>query len=173
MTTDTKATNCNRRFVKWDGTIICKPAQIDIANTPPEVLLQLSRHLGPIKVSPEICAACDQTLTPIVKVLKETLPPHKEGRDRKFQVEPDGSIVYEPIDAEPPRDINGYKRDPDNPLRFISHWPPCQLRHYVGVRFAKCGCIDIITRCNNFNKPTYQNRVDLETCINCVNRSMV
>jgi len=103
--------------------------------------------------------------------IESTLPPFKEGRDRQLVFEPDGSIRYEHNgDEEPPRDINGYKRDPNDPFRFIPLWPSCQLRHQVAVRFANCGCIDVIMRCNNPALPQFADRVKHTTCQECPQR---
>lgn len=98
--------------------------------------------------------------------IEHTLPLHKEGRDRKLIFELDGSIRYE-HEGEPPRDINGYKRDPNDPFHFVPLWPECSLRHGVGVRYANCGCIDIIMRCNNPDTPQFGNRVNHEQCQVC------
>jgi len=100
--------------------------------------------------------------------LEATLPPYKEGRDRKLTFEPNGCICYEHSNDEtPPRDINGYKRDPNNPFRFIPLWPECLLRHGMGVRYTNCGCIDVIMRCNNPDAIQFGDRVGHEQCCVC------
>jgi hypothetical protein len=133
-------------------------------------------------VSQAACTRCTQsttgtpqepsarTLRPDLVRLLDTLPPHKEGRDRPLHFEPDGTIVYEREEGEPPRDINGYQRDPDNPLRFTPLWPDCRLRHPTAVRFANCGCIDVIMRCNNPALPRFADRVKHTTCQECPQR---
>jgi hypothetical protein len=59
--------------------------------------------------------AATARISPLTNI-EATLPPHKEGRDRPMHFEPDGAIVYtKTADRdEPPKDINGYKRDPNN-----------------------------------------------------------
>lgn len=83
--------------------------------------------------------------------LDKTLPPFVEGRDRPLHIEPDGTIVYDKRagDWEPPRDIDGYQRDPNDPFIFHPLWKSCALRLQVGVRLANCGCIQVRMRCNN------------------------
>jgi hypothetical protein len=97
------------------------------------------------------------------------LPPFQEGRDRPLHVEPDGTIVYEPGGDwfEPPMDINGYQRDPVDPLRFIPLWKPCLLRFTFAVRFPRCGCVNLIMRCNNPHAPRFQDRVAHTDCDQC------
>ena len=100
--------------------------------------------------------------------LGQTLPP-AAPTDRPVHFEPDGSIVYEPVEGqwEPPRDINGYQRDPNNPLRFIPLWPQCQLRHQLAVRYPNCGCINVVMRCNNPVVPEFADRLAYTTCKKC------
>ena len=128
------------------------------------------------QVPPEKCTTCisqhpdDLTLCPQprpdLQTIEITLPPHQEGRDRKLTFETDGTIVYEK-GGEEPLDINGYRRDPNDPFRFIPLWLECTLRHAVGVRYAKCGCINIIMRCNNPDAVQFMDRVSHEQCQNC------
>ena len=82
---------------------------------------------------------------------------------------PDGSIEYPKgeKDWEPPRDINGYVRDPDNKWLFHPLWVPCQLRHQTAFMKANCGCIDVIMRCNNPQAPEFQQRLPHEACAKC------
>ncbi len=106
----------------------------------------------------------------ILTRLEDTLPPYKEDRDRRVQFEDDGSILYPEHDrqwAEPPRDINGYQRDPDNPFRFLPLWKECTLRHGIAVRYPQCGCIEIIMRCNNPTATCFGNRITWEECRDC------
>ncbi len=98
----------------------------------------------------------------------DTLPPHKEGRDRKLRFEPDGTIVYEHEEGdEPPKDISGYQRDPNDPYRFTPLWLSCGLRQQQGVRFAVCGCIDVIMRCGNPASPMFGSRISHVVCKHC------
>jgi hypothetical protein len=101
--------------------------------------------------------------------IANVLPPFKEGRDRKVRFEDDGTIVYEKQEGEwePPKDIDGYERDPENPWRFKPLWPLCCLRHQIGVRFANCGCIGVIMRCSNPQATKYLDRVSHHDCEQC------
>jgi len=106
---------------------------------------------------------------PDLQAIQDTLSPFKAGRDRKFRIEEDGMIVYEKEEGEweTPKDINGYRRDPNNPWRFIPLWPPCVMRHQIGIRYANCGCINVIMRCNHPEHPKYVDRIGHEDCQAC------
>jgi len=108
----------------------------------------------------------ENTIASSLADIEATLPPYKEGRDRKLTVELDGTIIYEQ-GGEPPLDINGYQRDPNNAFRFTPLWPECHLRHTIGIRYAKCGCINVIMRCNNPDAPQFVDRVKYEQCQAC------
>lgn len=97
-----------------------------------------------------------------------TLPPHKEGRDRHFHFEPDGTLVYEREEGawEPPRVADGFAADPNDPWRQRCLWKPCAARLYTAVRFPNCGCIGIIARCNE-PKAIFTQRVTPEMCQRC------
>jgi len=85
--------------------------------------------------------------------------------------EEDGTIVYEQGDGdEPPNDIDGYQRDPNDPFRFIPLWLPCQLRIQNAVRYADCGCINVIMRCNNPAIPLFGELVTHTQCQHCPER---
>lgn len=102
--------------------------------------------------------------------LEDTLPPETE-EDRHVVFNEDGSIRYdEKPGYDVPRAITGYKQDPDNPLRFLPLWPPCQLRHQQAVRYPVCGCIDVIMRCNNPDCKVFTTRVGHEACLSCDRR---
>lgn len=98
----------------------------------------------------------------------DTLSPHIEGRDRKFHFEPDGTLVYEQQDDdwEPPRPIDGYKSDPNNPWRLRPLWGRCGARMQTAIRFTSCGCIGLVTRCTE-PKASFMSRVTYETCQHC------
>lgn len=110
---------------------------------------------------------------PDLQAIQDSLPPYRPGRDRQFRIEEDGVIVYEKEEGqwEPPKDINGYRRDPENLWRFIPLWPPCTLRYQIGIRWPKCGCINVIMRCNHPQHPQYPKRVGHEDCQACLRRS--
>ncbi len=81
----------------------------------------------------------------------------------------DGSIEYprEEGSWEPPRDINGYVRDPDNDFLFHPLWLSCGLRHQTAILRPGCGCIDVIMRCNSPQSPEFGARLAHETCAKC------
>ena len=139
-----------------------------------------------LAVTPLTCLRCRKKLapgaTPVEKAMpnplrpdlvaiEASLPPYKEGRDRKLRFEPDGAIVYEKDGWELPREIDGYQRDPNNAWRFIPLWPICALRHQTAVRFANCGCINVVMRCNNPQCDLFVQRVGHTQCETCPNRS--
>lgn len=109
---------------------------------------------------------------PDLQSIPDLLPPHKPGRDRQFHVEEDGTIVYkrEEGEWEPPLDINGYQRDPQNEWRFTPLWKPCALRHLAAVRYASCGCIGVIMRCNHPEACHFGIRVTHTDCDECPHR---
>jgi len=146
-----------------DGTQTVDTAVVRVANTDPNLLARLKEPwVVPRKGAKPIAR-------PDLQSIQDTLPPRKPGRDRTFRIEEDGVIVYEKEegDWEPPRDINGYERDPDDPWRFIPLWPPCAMRHQIGVRYASCGCIGIVMRCSHPEHPKHMDRVGHEDCQAC------
>ena len=103
---------------------------------------------------------------PDLQAIALTLPPpdpqaDKERTFRRPVFNADGSIVYpqDDKDWEPPQNINGYVRDPDNQWRFLPLWLPCTLRMQTAFLKANCGCIDIIMRCNNPQATTFGQRL--------------
>ena len=115
---------------------------------------------------PTNLSTCQMCMQSSLTDIEQTLPPYQEGRDRKLTFESDGSITYEQTGDEPP-DINGYKRDEKNPWHFLSLWPDCLLRHGSGIRYASCGCINVIMRCNNPETPTFGDRINHTQCQTC------
>jgi hypothetical protein len=101
--------------------------------------------------------------------IESTLPPHRKGRDREVHFESDGTIVYtkEEGNWEPPREINGYRRDADDPWRFIPLWKSCVMRQQSGVRHVSCGCIDIVMRCGNPECLKFGGEVKHTDCDGC------
>ncbi len=106
---------------------------------------------------------------PDLQAVELTLPPFVEGRDRPVHFEADGSIVYDKAegDWEPPRDIDGYQRDPTNAWRFLPQWPVCRARIMTAVRLVNCGCIGLITRCNHPQTSTFTQQVFYDQCKGC------
>ena len=138
---------------------------------------QITKRQG--TVTPRLIPPPPATLQPVPPApqsqfseLGLTLPP-AQPTDRPVHFEPDGSIVYEKQEGqwEPPRNIDGYARDPNNPLRFIPLWPECQLRYQVAIRYPNCGCINVLMRCNNPEAPEFADRLAYTTCEKCPFRS--
>lgn len=90
---------------------------------------------------------------------------------RPVRFEADGTIVYDrrPEDWEPPRNINGYQRDPNDSFRFIRLWPPCPSRKEDVVRYPACGCINILARCGNPHGDHFGKQITHTDCLGCVN----
>jgi len=101
--------------------------------------------------------------------IETTLPKYRPGKHRKFQIESDGSIVYEQEEGEwePPRDINGYQRDPENPWRFTPLWPKCMKRKPIGKRTKSCGCIQVEMKCVHFKSELIGESVTHKQCQQC------
>jgi hypothetical protein len=152
----------------------------------------LCEHNGK-EVTYRICAFCPlrkdgaQTVIPVptptappseprpdLAAIALTLPapnPEKDA-ERTFQrpiFHADGRIEYPRRDKdwEPPQNINGYVRDPDNKWVFHPLWVPCAFRHQTAFLKANCGCIDVICRCNSPQSPMFAQRLAHETCANC------
>lgn len=141
-----------------DGKTECQPhlsKEPTIPPPPPEVVLPAPYPAG--------------TPRPDLISLLAKLPIFKEGRDRPANIDPDGVITYtqETDDWEPPRQIEGYQRDPENKWRFTPLWPKCIYHAGGGVRYANCGCIGIVMRCNNPAAPQFADRVDCAICTAC------
>lgn len=80
---------------------------------------------------------------------------------------PDKSIVYPTKGVEPPPDVEGYVRDPQNSFRFIPKWFSCDYR--VQSQFIKsCGNVTIKAFCGHPDSPVGQgNEVTLPICESC------
>lgn len=120
---------------------------------------------GPVSLPPSVPR-------PDLAAIELTLPADKPEADRTFKppiFHDDGSIEYPKAekDWEPPRDINGYVRDPNNKWLFHPLWPVCGLRYQMAFLKANCGCIDVIMRCNNPQSPEFGARLAHETCAKC------
>jgi hypothetical protein len=107
-----------------------------------------------------------------MRALANNLPPFVEGRDRPVRIEEDGVIVYtrQEGDWEPPRPINGYQQDHDNPWRFTPLWPECRYRNAVAVRLVNCGCLNVLAHCNNPESPGFSAAVLPAACLTCLHR---
>jgi hypothetical protein len=75
----------------------------------------------------------------------------------------DGFILYEKESWEPPRDIEGYKRDPNNPFCFYSLWPDCLSRELFILHNDACHCARIVMQCHG-------QTLKLKGCEICQNR---
>jgi hypothetical protein len=86
----------------------------------------------------------------------------------------DGSIEYpkQEGDWEPPQNITGYVRDPDNKWLFHPEWNQCSLRAQSAFLKANCGCIDVIMRCNNPKAETFYQRLSADICAKCPVRAI-
>lgn len=85
------------------------------------------------------------------------------GRARML---PDGSIEYARKGHEPPPDLDGYRRDPGNPWKFLPLWPVCRKR--IQTQSLKpCGAIAVLTVCSNQECPLKQQQVTFEQCTAC------
>jgi hypothetical protein len=102
-------------------------------------------HLGKV-VTDITCKKCPyrEDFTSKVVASEIIYPP-----PRLFTVAEDGSVTYAKGDQwEPPREPNGYTRDPENAWRFIPIiWPACTLRTTKTLLKKNCGCWDFDVRC--------------------------
>lgn len=103
--------------------------------------------------------------------LQLTLPP-SDGVRREFQRPvffADGGLEYPRLaddSASPPDDIEGYKRDPQNPWRFHPTWQDCILRGQ-GTKLKPNGCIDVAMACNNPHAELFGRPVLAQDCADC------
>jgi len=119
-----------------------------------QLILQHTCALDYSIISPIRCETCPHRVEPQIK----STPSLKIKITDEF-------ITYEKEqDWEPPRDINGYQRDPDNAWKFTSLWPQCTDRIQETKKFSACGCIDIIMTCKN---PQCQYSDKVVTHLNC------
>ena len=91
----------------------------------------------------------------------------KFEKEHPCTVESDGTIIYEQTDWEPPKDIDGYLRDPKNLWRFIPLWPRCKMRIQKMQRSRGCGCVQVEMRCNNRLTKWFRKEVTFEQCQLC------
>ena len=109
---------------------------------------------------------------PDLQAIRVSLPRHRPGKDRKFIIESDGVIVYEQEEGnwEPPKDIQGYQRDSENPWRFVPLWLKCLKRIPKGKRSKGCGCIQIEMFCDNDEVDLHKQKVTYQQCQFCERR---
>jgi hypothetical protein len=96
-------------------------------------------------------------------MMRFTLPPGHE----RVTFHDDGSIEYQkgPDDWEPPRPINGYVPDAENPWLFHPVWRPCRLRMHSTILHESCQCIDVVAFCMGSQK-----MLTSEECDSCEQR---
>lgn len=82
------------------------------------------------------------------------------------RIMPDGSVVYVKKGWEPPPDIPGYRRDPNDKWKFLPLWVPCKTRAQV-KQMKPCGAITVLTVCTNGECPKHQQPLVLTDCANC------
>lgn len=82
-----------------------------------------------------------------------------------FKITP-AVIEYEKRGWEPPAEIEGYERDPENKWRFLSIWPTCKFR-LPGFLSLMCGKIKARPRCGCQGCPFFSKIVSLEDCRTC------
>lgn|SRR5574340_283925 len=66
---------------------------------------------------------------------------------KQFTPHEDRTVEYVPKDWEPPKLMEGYERDPDNPYVLRSIWPNCK---YLELKFKPtkaCGCLTLDAQC--------------------------
>lgn len=107
----------------------------------------------------------------VVTQLKDTMPPFVKGRDRLFHFEPDGTLIYDhqneqDSDWEPPRPLDGFQIDQDNPWRLRPLWGRCEARMHTAIRFSACGCLGLVTRCTE-PRAHFSERVTYAICQAC------
>ena len=76
----------------------------------------------------------------------------------KARRQPDGSVMYVKKGQEPPPDLDGFSRDPQNPWRFIPLWQACDWR-YQTQYLKQCGALAVRTTCRNPDGPTGKGQV--------------
>ncbi len=106
---------------------------------------------------------------PDLQAISTSLPPARPGKDRRFTMELDGSIVYEQEEGEwePPRNLKGYKRDLENPFRFTPLWPKCVKRFPRPYRSESCCCVQVNMKCLYRQSKWFDEDVTYQQCQQC------
>jgi hypothetical protein len=82
---------------------------------------------------------------------------------------PDGSVLYAKTGFEPPPDLEGFVRDPENAWHFLPLWPKCKKR--IQTQLVKqCGAISVLSVCAHSGCPFKQQEVSLADCQGCLLR---
>lgn len=192
MTTDMNPiVDCPRRelYKTPNGTkILCNAIPIPAGLSFKE--LMVGQHLYQQRiVTASDCEKClNEELpslhNPILNYTSTIKPPRarkkKQSKDEiqrllttsKVNVEKDNSLIFEhdSDEWEPPKDIEGYERDPNNLWRFISSWAVCCHREVTGYQLHDCGCVHLDIMCRHPNVDTTNQRVKLQQCKQCLKR---
>ena len=148
---------CTRRWSN-ENAIRCLPAGFTPSST----------HVPWRHVTADDCRVCQAPERPAPFDLEKTLPPYVAGRDRRVHFESDGTIVYETEAGwEPPKPIDGYQQDPNDPLRLKPLWPACVFRQGTALRLTGCGCVGVLMHCRNPACPQFTSFVKCEACTVC------
>lgn len=79
---------------------------------------------------------------------------------------PDGSFEYAKTGFEPPPELEGFTRDPENAWRFIPQFLPCKKR--IQTQFVKqCGAITVLSICTHSKCELRQGEVKVSDCQGC------
>ena len=104
---------------------------------------------------------------PDLAAIELTLPASTSNRTfQRPTFHDDGSIEY-PKGEKEPLDIDGYVRDSSDAWLFHPLWNKCALRHQVAFFKAACGCLSLVSRCNNPAAPEFAQRVSHTICESC------
>jgi hypothetical protein len=82
------------------------------------------------------------------------------------KIMPDKSVLYAKSGFEPPPELDGYERDPDNAWRFIPKWPECKKRIQTPL-VKQCGAVTILSVCAHSKCPLKQLQVSVSDCQDC------
>jgi len=90
-------------------------------------------------------------------------------RPKRYRIKSDGTIVYEHLadEWEPPKDIYGYQRDPNDPWRFTSKWPKCERREQINQQSSRCQCLKVLMRCTHPDSKCFNQQLSLDECQQC------
>jgi hypothetical protein len=107
------------------------------------------------------------TLASLARALPEPIPGTPYALPR---VAVDGTIIYAHDEQPPPPDINGYRRNLDDPWRFHPLWNECTMRIHGTSRNRRSGAINVVMICNHPNSPHQGVRLTHPHCADCLLR---
>lgn len=106
-----------------------------------------------------------------LKAMEQTMP-IDDGVERTFLrpfFHDDGSIEYpqrgDELDVPP--DINGYKRDLDNPWLFRPLWNDCKFRLQGTKLIGGCGALEVVMVCQHGQSNHYLKELQSKHCDMC------